>query len=52
MPIRPVSGGSGTSLAGLAVDLARAYRGWLVIILLARLVETRAADSADRMTLA
>ena len=31
---------SGTGMAGLVVDLARPYRGWLVIILAAMLVET------------
>ena len=30
----------GTGMAGLVVDLARPYRGWLVIILAAMLVET------------
>src|ERR1700683_325356 len=31
---------SSTGMRGLVVDLARPYRGWLVIILLAMLVET------------
>jgi ABC-type multidrug transport system fused ATPase/permease subunit len=34
------SGTSSTGMRGLVVDLARPYRGWLVIILLAMLVET------------
>ena len=36
------SGRSGTGIAGLVVDLARPYRGWLVIILGAMTVETLA----------
>src|SRR6202521_865353 len=38
-----VSHRSGTSMAGLVVDLARPYRAWLVLILAAMLVETIAS---------
>jgi ABC-type multidrug transport system fused ATPase/permease subunit len=40
MPTAPASDRSGTGMASLVVDLARPYRGWLAIILLAMLVET------------
>ena len=40
MSIASESDRSGTGMAGLVVDLARPYRGWLVIILAAMLVET------------
>jgi ABC-type multidrug transport system fused ATPase/permease subunit len=41
-----VSDGSRAGMASLVVDLARPYRGWLVIILLAMLVETATALAA------
>src|SRR4029077_4030604 len=40
MSTATVSGRSGSGMARLVVDLARPYRRWLVVILLAMLVET------------
>ncbi|HWW86109.1 MAG TPA: hypothetical protein VNZ26_21080, partial [Vicinamibacterales bacterium] len=40
MATRSTSKRSCASMTGLAVDLARPYRGWLLVILLAMLVET------------